>query len=103
MNKFQVYVGNMTTSTTVPMMKNHFEKFGTVVNAIILRKHPTSQNGFVDFKEASTVHEVLAQPHVLEGRSIIVSQSHSRRKNFDKENLTPLCKGSAKNNRFTPY
>lgn len=75
-NKFQVYVGNVDIETSENDLREHFQKFGEVIDVLILKKHLLTQCGLVEFSKPEMAEAALnIRPHIVNGRRLIVSKA----------------------------
>ncbi|MGB8367458.1 MAG: RNA-binding protein [Candidatus Babeliales bacterium] len=86
-NTMNIYVGNLSYSTTEEQLKGLFEEFGQVTSAkIITDKFTGSPRGFAFVEMASADEAQQAIDNLngknLEGRDIVVKKALPPRKNF---------------------
>ncbi|XP_073056996.1 nuclear transport factor 2-like [Primulina eburnea] len=78
---YSIYVKRLPMSATVGMLKEQFEKFGTIKSdGIQVRSHRQQGFcfGFVEFEEASAAQEALeASPVLIGGRQAFVEEKRS--------------------------
>lgn len=70
----KIFVGGLSWYTTADSMRQYFQRFGDVAEAIVMR-HPTAKTsrgfGFVTFKNPDCVHHVLQiKDHHLDGKKV---------------------------------
>ncbi|KAJ2768741.1 hypothetical protein IWQ57_003408 [Coemansia nantahalensis] len=84
----KIFVAQLAYSVTDEQLQEHFEKFGTVVNAKVALEPPTDGYGsrrsrgfgFVTFEDAASAQRAIAEAHEtqFEGRTIAVKQATNR-------------------------
>ncbi|CRL03595.1 CLUMA_CG016364, isoform A [Clunio marinus] len=108
--KYQIYVTNMAPGTTTLELTDHFNKYGKVVEAVILRQNLRSQCGYVEFESTEAVNVILDSglSHYVKGRNLIVKKSlgprvpvYEDKENFYSHDRKPLK--SYQNKRYFPY
>ncbi|XP_017117547.1 ribonucleoprotein RB97D isoform X2 [Drosophila elegans] len=70
----KIFIGGLSTQTTVDTLRDFFQKFGEVADAVVMRD-PVSNNsrrfGFVTFVEATSVENVQrAMPHTVDNKAV---------------------------------
>lgn len=74
----KVFVGGLSQSVDKQMLKQHFEAFGEVRDAVVMMDRATSRSrgfGFVRFATAEGVEAALRTPHLLDGQWIDVKRA----------------------------
>ncbi|XP_070542122.1 DAZ-associated protein 1-like isoform X7 [Ptychodera flava] len=70
----KVFVGGLSWESSQDSLRQHFAKFGEVVDCVIMTDPVTQRSrgfGFVKFKDPTCVETVLSSgPHILDGRTI---------------------------------
>eukprot|EP00613_Pedinella_sp_CCMP2098_P077123 CAMPEP_0171949280 /NCGR_PEP_ID=MMETSP0993-20121228/71619_1 /TAXON_ID=483369 /ORGANISM="non described non described, Strain CCMP2098" /LENGTH=198 /DNA_ID=CAMNT_0012593703 /DNA_START=68 /DNA_END=661 /DNA_ORIENTATION=- len=69
----KVFVGGLAWETTQEQLKEYFNQFGTVVDAIMPRDRDTGRSrgfGFVTFTETEGADTALGATHSLDGRAL---------------------------------
>lgn len=70
----KLFVGALAWNTNETGLKEYFEKYGEVLNTVVMTDRMTLRSrgfGFVRFRESSSVSKVLEErPHFLDGREI---------------------------------
>ena len=77
----KLFVGGLSWDTTHDGLKNYFEKFGTVVDAVIMRDKITGRSrgfGFITYSDEETATSVSQQTHTLDSRTIEAKPAVSR-------------------------
>ncbi|XP_026377752.1 heterogeneous nuclear ribonucleoprotein D-like [Papaver somniferum] len=91
----KIFVGGMSWDTDEATLKDHFNKFGEVVETNILIDRTTGCSrgfGFVRFSDKSVADKVLLEKHVILGKKVDVGKvvlKHNNpcdRKGFNKSN-----------------
>lgn len=107
----KVFVGNLSKETKEYDLKLHFERFGKVVEAFIVRTNPTSQCGFVVFSKKEDAAKVLEmRPHLMGDRRINIQKCRKRYSGKENSSLlgqtptkSPKPSSSRNTSRFCPY
>lgn len=69
----KMFIGGLNWETTDESMKNYFSAFGEVLEVNVMRDTNTGRSrgfGFLTFKDAKSVTEVLKREHFLDGKII---------------------------------
>jgi RNA recognition motif-containing protein len=70
----KLFVGGLSYSTSEDIFKTYFEKFGPLIDFVIIRDTLTKRSrgfGFVTYSNISTVDEVMKKrPHFIDGRKL---------------------------------
>eukprot|EP00948_MAST-09A_sp_MAST-9A-sp1_P000276 g276.t1 len=70
----KVFVGGLAFDTTESTFRSYFEKFGKVLDAVVMRDPHTQRSrgfGFITFQDDSAVEECLScSKHTLDGRQV---------------------------------
>ncbi|KAI3884893.1 hypothetical protein MKX03_034258 [Papaver bracteatum] len=74
----RIFVGGLSMETNEDTLKDHFKKFGEVVEAVII-KHKDTRSlkgfGYVHFSDPSVADKVLFKRHVILGRLVGVEKA----------------------------
>lgn len=63
-----MFIGGLSLSTTKESLTEHFEAYGEIVDAVVMKDPNTKRSrgfGFVTFAELKSVDECLADKHVV--------------------------------------
>jgi len=74
----KVFVGGLSQSVDKAALKQHFEAFGEVKDAVVMIDRATSRSrgfGFVRFATAEGVEAALQTPHLLDGQWVDVKRA----------------------------
>lgn len=69
----KMFIGGLNWETTDDSLRNYFNQFGEVIDCTVMRDNATGRSrgfGFLTFKEAQCVTEVLKKEHFLDGKII---------------------------------
>jgi len=70
----KLFIGGLSYDTTDDGLKGHFEKWGEIVDCVVMRDPNTKKSrgfGFITYRDASMVDEAQAsRPHVIDGREV---------------------------------
>ncbi|KAG5192999.1 hypothetical protein JKP88DRAFT_182605, partial [Tribonema minus] len=71
---YRLFVGGLAFATSDDTLKAHFDQFGLVTDAIVMRDGVSRRSrgfGFVTYADLSCVEYALAQPeHIIDGRRV---------------------------------
>ncbi|XP_052196144.1 heterogeneous nuclear ribonucleoprotein 1-like [Diospyros lotus] len=71
----KLFVGGISQETTEETLKEHFGKYGTVLNSEIIVEWGSGKGrgfGFITFEDHSVISQVLSDEHVILGRTVEV-------------------------------
>mmetsp|Transcript_101009 Transcript_101009/g.263836 ORF Transcript_101009/g.263836 Transcript_101009/m.263836 type:complete len:457 (-) Transcript_101009:140-1510(-) len=74
----KIFVGGLAHKTTTQQLRDHFQRYGSVVDAVVLRWPDGRSRGFgyVTFAEANPANAAIrAQPHRVGGREVDVKRA----------------------------
>lgn len=78
----KIFVGGLSRDTGDDELRDYFSNFGTVVECMVKRDPNSGQSrgfGFVSFKDASSVDQVLSEhTHTLQGKKIDPKRAQAR-------------------------
>lgn len=77
----KLFVGGLSWETKEDSLIEHFNKYGTVVAAVVAKDRNTGFSrgfGFVSFSEASSALQALQDTHVIVGRTVDVKKAIPR-------------------------
>lgn len=70
----KLFIGGLNYKTTEETLKNHFEKWGEIVDCVVMRDPNTRRSrgfGFITYKSAHMVDDAqAARPHKVDGREV---------------------------------
>ncbi|EDV29454.1 uncharacterized protein TRIADDRAFT_5340, partial [Trichoplax adhaerens] len=85
----KLFVGGLSWETTEERFREHFEKFGEVVNCIILRDPVTKRSrgfGFIIYRNVSDIDKALLHAtHVIDGKQVEPKRSVPREQTRTKK------------------
>mmetsp|Transcript_22173 Transcript_22173/g.28928 ORF Transcript_22173/g.28928 Transcript_22173/m.28928 type:complete len:155 (+) Transcript_22173:182-646(+) len=84
----KLFVGGVSWQTTEVGLREHFGKYGELTDAALMRNKHTGQPrgfGFVKFKDSASADRVMAEVHVLDGRTVDVKKAVPRDKSSPEE------------------
>lgn len=76
MDHGKLFVGGISWDTNEERLRDYFQNFGEVVEAVIMRDRATGRArgfGFVVFADPAVAERVVMEKHVIDGRSVSVS------------------------------
>lgn len=69
----KLFLGGVSPNTTTEIVQDHFSKYGTVVDAIVMYKDGKHRGfGFVTFDSEDAMNAALGEEQVIDGRAIDV-------------------------------
>lgn len=73
----KVFIGGLAHKTTTQHLRDHFGRFGSIVDAVVLRWPDGRSRGFgyVTFADGSAANGVLKETHSLSGREVDVKRA----------------------------
>lgn len=78
----KVFVGSLNYTTTEETMREHFSKYGEIVDCVIMKESKSGKSrgfGFVTYLETAMVDELMkARPHKLDGRELETKRATPR-------------------------
>ncbi|KMZ65114.1 hypothetical protein ZOSMA_339G00100 [Zostera marina] len=77
----KIFVGGVAWETTEEVFNKHFEKYGEIIDSIIMKDRNTGKPrgfGFVTYNDPSVLDEVLKHEHVIDGRTVEVKRTVPR-------------------------
>ena len=70
----KLFIGGLSYETTDEGLKNHFEKWGEIVDCVVMRDPNTKRSrgfGFITYKRAHMVDDAQnARPHIIDKREV---------------------------------
>ena len=64
----KVFIGGLSLNTDKESLKEHFDKYGEITDAVVMRDPGTKRSrgfGFVTYADGESVDRCLAETHVL--------------------------------------
>lgn len=78
----KLFIGGLSYETTDAGLKEHFEKWGEVVDCIVMKDPQTKRSrgfGFITYKESQSIDDAQAErPHELDGRKVETKRAMPR-------------------------
>lgn len=78
----KVFVGSLNYTTTEETMREHFSKYGEIVDCVIMKESKSGKSrgfGFVTYQETAMVDELMkGRPHKLDGRELETKRATPR-------------------------
>ncbi|KAF8369334.1 hypothetical protein HHK36_032656 [Tetracentron sinense] len=77
----KIFIGKILPSTSEDKLREHFENYGVVLEAVIMRDYIKERPrgfGFVVFADSSVLDRVLQDKHSIDGRTLKVERPLSR-------------------------
>lgn len=78
----KLFIGGLDYNTSEVVLKQHFERFGEVIDCVVMREPQSRRSrgfGFVIYKDSSMVDRAQdARPHGIEGREVQSKRAISR-------------------------
>ncbi|XP_047336935.1 heterogeneous nuclear ribonucleoprotein 1-like [Impatiens glandulifera] len=98
----KLFVGGIAWDTTEDKLKEHFEKYGQVREAVIMRDQITKRPrgfGFVVFDDPSNLDAAIQEKHSINGRTVEAKRALSREEQRTSQNPVRSNVGGAGNYR----
>ena len=79
----KLFIGGVSWQTTEEGLAAYFKQFGELIDVALMKNKHTGQPrgfGFVKYRDSSVVDLVLAQDHLLDGRTVDVKRAVPREK-----------------------
>lgn len=64
----KMFIGGLSMNTTKEKLQEHFEAYGEIVDAVVMKDPATKRSrgfGFVTYAELKSVDDCLSEKHVL--------------------------------------
>ncbi|KAK3152525.1 hypothetical protein QOZ80_2BG0160170 [Eleusine coracana subsp. coracana] len=112
----KIFVGGVAWETSEETFSKHFEKYGAIVDSVIMKDKHTKMPrgfGFVTFSDPSVIDKVLEDEHVIDGRTVEVKRTVPREEMSTKDGpktrkifiggLPPSLTEDDLKDHFSPY
>lgn len=79
MDQGKLFIGGISWDTNEDSLREHFSKFGAVVEAVIMRDRSTGRArgfGFVVFADPAVAERVALEKHTIDGRTVRLNILH---------------------------
>jgi len=91
MDPGKLFIGGISWDTNEDRLRQYFQNFGDVVEAVIMKDRTTGRArgfGFVVFADPSVAERVVMEKHVIDGRTVsflisVISISLCDKVNYD--------------------
>lgn len=94
----KLFVGGLLPSVTDEVLRQHFDKYGPISEAIVLRDRGF---GFVTFEDASSASAALAGQHDIDGRPVSVKEAVGKSLGKASSDSLATSSSGSKDNRVT--
>ncbi|KAL1560005.1 heterogeneous nuclear ribonucleoprotein 1-like [Salvia divinorum] len=89
----KLFIGGISWDTSEERLKEYFQTFGEVVEAVIMKDRTTGRArgfGFIVFANASVAENVVKERHVIDGRTVEAKKAVPRddHQNFNRNNVS---------------
>ncbi|KAF5461220.1 hypothetical protein F2P56_021037, partial [Juglans regia] len=74
----KIFIGGLHKETSFGTFRNHFEKYGELTDAVIMRDRYTNQPrgfGFVTYADPSVVDKVIEDTHIINGKQVEIKRT----------------------------
>ncbi|CAL9073765.1 hypothetical protein MUK42_09107 [Musa troglodytarum] len=74
----KIFVGGLPKDTTMATFEQHFEKYGKIVDKVIMRDRNTNKPrgfGFITFDDPSVVDKVIEDTHAINGKTVEIKRT----------------------------
>ncbi|KAL3820813.1 hypothetical protein ACJIZ3_006718 [Penstemon smallii] len=87
----KLFIGGISWDTSEERLREYFETFGEVVEAVIMKDRATGRArgfGFVVFANASVAEKIVRERHIIDGRTVEAKKAVPRddHQNFNRNN-----------------
>ena len=91
----KLFIGGLTYNTTEDDIREHFGKYGKIVDAVVMMDPQTKKSrcfGFVTYERASMVDEAQKnRPHIIHDRTVEPKRAIPREVRREKKSLVCVC------------
>lgn len=73
MDPGKLFIGGISWDTNEERLRQYFQSFGDVVEAVIMKDRTTGRArgfGFIVFSDPSVAEQVVMEKHVIDGRTV---------------------------------
>ncbi|KAG6392397.1 hypothetical protein SASPL_146614 [Salvia splendens] len=89
----KLFIGGISWDTSEERLREYFQTFGEVVEAVIMKDRTTGRArgfGFIVFADASVAEKVVKERHVIDGRTVEAKKAVPRddHQNFNRNNAS---------------
>ena len=91
----KIFVGGISWETTEEKLKDHFSKFGEIVEVVIMKDRATGRArgfGFIVFADPMVSDMVLLEKHNIDGRMVSETNNQFSSQNDLTHYLSYVCK-----------
>ena len=92
----KVFVGSLNYNTTEESLRSHFEKYGQLVDCVVMKESKTGKSrgfGFVTYSNSYMVDEMMKnRPHRLDGRELETKRACPREESNKPGAESTTCK-----------
>jgi len=77
----KLFLGGVSWETSEDTLRRYFEKFGKLIDCAVMKDKQTGKPrgfGFVQYDDPSVVDKILAEQHILDGRTLDIKKAISR-------------------------
>lgn len=77
----KIFVGGVSWDTTEEVFTKHFEKYGEIIDSVIMKEKHTRKPrgfGFITFSDPSVLDKVLEDEHIINDRTVEVKRTVPR-------------------------
>lgn len=77
----KLFIGGISWDTSEDRLREYFQAFGEVVEAVIMKDRTTGRArgfGFIVFANASIAEKVVRERHIIDGRTVSYTSSFFR-------------------------
>eukprot|EP00252_Welwitschia_mirabilis_P020734 TRINITY_DN513_c0_g1_i1.p1 TRINITY_DN513_c0_g1~~TRINITY_DN513_c0_g1_i1.p1 ORF type:complete len:242 (-),score=41.18 TRINITY_DN513_c0_g1_i1:929-1654(-) len=82
-NPGKIFIGGLARETTKAKFAEHFSKYGKIIDSVIMKDRFTGNPrgfGFVTYEDPSVVDKVIADKHVIDGKTVEIKRTIPRSK-----------------------
>ncbi|VFQ60678.1 unnamed protein product [Cuscuta campestris] len=103
MDPGKVFVGGISWETSEGRLREYFETFGEVVEAVIMKDRTTGRArgfGFVVFEDSSVAERVVKEKHIIDGRTVEAKKAVPRDEHYTNKNNVNILPVSARTRKI---
>ncbi|XP_065019786.1 uncharacterized protein LOC135582671 isoform X2 [Musa acuminata AAA Group] len=74
----KIFIGGLPKDTTLETFVKHFDKYGEIVDSVIMKDRNTNKPrgfGFITYKDAAVVDQVIKDTHVFNGKMVEIKRT----------------------------
>ncbi|OMO83782.1 hypothetical protein CCACVL1_11191 [Corchorus capsularis] len=84
----KIFIGGLAKDTTFSQFTKHFEKYGEMIDSVIMKDRYTGQPrgfGFITYADPSVVDKVIEDEHILNGKQVEIKRTIPKGSSHSKD------------------